>query len=57
MTNLVEFPGVAIGKARFRMQVMASHNVQQVTEAAEIVSSTVKEAREIIAGTISRFSR
>jgi aminotransferase class I and II len=49
MSNLVEFPAVGIGKARFRMQVMASHRLEQVTEAAEIVSACVAEARETLA--------
>ena len=48
MASLVEFPGVAVGKARFRMQVMASHSLEQVTKAAHIVSEAISEANDAI---------
>lgn len=35
IANLVEFPAVAKGQARFRMQVMANHTVQDITNAVD----------------------
>ena len=48
LANIAEFPGVPIGGARFRMQVMATHSLEQVTQAAEVVSAAVREARHIV---------
>lgn len=48
LLNLVEFPAVKIGAARFRLQVMASHTKEQAIEAARKISACVKEAREIV---------
>lgn len=39
LANLVEFPAVARGKARFRFQVMASHEADSIRSAAEIMSA------------------
>jgi 7-keto-8-aminopelargonate synthetase-like enzyme len=36
--NLVEFPAVARGKARFRFQVMANHKLEDMDRAAEIMA-------------------
>ena len=36
--NLVEFPAVARGKARFRFQVMATHQIEDIKKAAEIMA-------------------
>ena len=47
--NLVEFPAVAVGSARFRMQVMASHTPAQVQYAAEQVVEAIQEAKEALA--------
>lgn len=46
--NLVEFPAVAVGTARFRMQVMARHNERQVATAAAAVASAIAEARLLL---------
>jgi glycine C-acetyltransferase len=35
IANLVEFPAVAKGQARFRMQVMANHTAQDITDAVD----------------------
>lgn len=35
ISNLVEFPAVAKGQARFRLQVMANHTPEQLTAAAD----------------------
>ncbi|MFM0305600.1 pyridoxal phosphate-dependent aminotransferase family protein [Paraburkholderia sediminicola] len=43
--NLVEYPAVARGAARFRLQVMADHSVQDTTEAAQGVSTAFEVAR------------
>ena len=38
VANLVEFPAVPKGHARFRLQVMADHTEAQVAEAAAIIT-------------------
>ncbi len=35
IANLVEFPAVAKGQARFRMQVMANHTAEDVANAVD----------------------
>ena len=45
LANLFEFPGVEVGSARFRMQAMSRHTVEQGIEAATIVADAIKEAR------------
>lgn len=50
--NLVEFPAVPRGKARFRFQVMATHEADELKQAAEIMSASreaaLAELRELI---------
>ena len=48
LSNLVEFPAVARGKARFRFQVMASHTPDQVDKAAELFCQSLAEAKQMI---------
>lgn len=43
--NLVEYPAVAPGNARFRMQMMASHTMEDAVEAAGMLADLVEEAR------------
>ncbi len=45
IANLVEYPAVSRGKARFRFQVMASHTSEQVARAASIFGHSLEEAR------------
>jgi 7-keto-8-aminopelargonate synthetase-like enzyme len=45
IANLVEYPAVARGRARFRFQVMASHTPEQVARAADIFTRSLSEAR------------
>jgi glycine C-acetyltransferase len=45
IANLVEFPAVARGRARFRFQVMATHTREQIEAAVEIFSRSLEEAR------------
>lgn len=45
LANLVEFPAVARGKARFRFQVMASHAEDQIEQAVEIFAQSRESAR------------
>lgn len=47
--NLVEFPAVAIGASRFRMQVMASHTNAQAERAADIIGEAYRFAHELFA--------
>jgi glycine C-acetyltransferase len=44
VANLVEFPAVPKGAARFRLQVMADHEEEQVAEAAAIIQEAHKSA-------------
>jgi 7-keto-8-aminopelargonate synthetase-like enzyme len=48
LVNVFEFPAVAIGSARFRLQVMATHDEQQVRDAAPLVVEAVRAARESV---------
>jgi CRP-like cAMP-binding protein len=45
-TNLVEFPAVAVGSARFRMQIMPQHSTEELVRVAGIVEDVVSEAKE-----------
>ncbi len=44
MTNLIEFPAVASGTARLRMQVMTNHEPSQCKQAVEIIKLSVAAA-------------
>ena len=48
--NFVEFPAVAVGAARFRMQIMPGHTKAQLENAAAIVAEEIAKAREEVAG-------
>lgn len=50
LSNLVEYPAVAKGAARFRMQVMAGHTEENIRKAVDILSEAVTAAREDLAG-------
>jgi glycine C-acetyltransferase len=45
ISNLVEFPAVAKGQARFRLQVMAGHTAMQIAAAAERMDAAMEIAR------------
>jgi glycine C-acetyltransferase len=44
LCNLVEYPAVGKGAARFRMQVMAKHSAQNVTDAVARIKAARLEA-------------
>jgi glycine C-acetyltransferase len=44
VANLVEFPAVPKGAARFRLQVMANHDEGQIAEASEIIRNAYHAA-------------
>ena len=44
VANLVEFPAVPKGKARFRLQLMATHSEEDIRETVEIMSESLPEA-------------
>jgi 7-keto-8-aminopelargonate synthetase-like enzyme len=44
LANLVEFPAVPKGMARIRMQVMANHSEQNITDAVQILKTARQEA-------------
>lgn len=48
LVNLVEFPAVRVGAARFRMQVMADHDAADMAPAADIVMDCLAEAAELV---------
>ena len=45
IANLVEFPAVPRGTARFRFQIMASHSEAQIDRAVEVFERCLAEAR------------
>jgi glycine C-acetyltransferase len=45
LANMVEFPAVAEGRARFRLQVMAGHEFEQTRKAAQGVSAALDLAQ------------
>jgi glycine C-acetyltransferase len=45
--NLVEFPAVGIGSARFRLQVMAGHTPEHILTGAQQVVEAIQEARTV----------
>lgn len=49
-TNLVEFPAVGLGSARFRCQLMATHEPAQLAQAARDIIDAAREAAEENAG-------
>ncbi len=50
LANLVEYPAVGKGAARFRMQVMAKHSRQNVEDAVAIMARCRQEAQMELAG-------
>lgn len=44
LANLVEFPAVPKGQARFRLQVMANHSQHDIVDAVQRLSAAVEEA-------------
>lgn len=46
IVNLVEYPAVARGRARFRFQVMASHSAEQIDSAIQLFCQSLEEARQ-----------
>lgn len=50
VANLVEFPAVAKGKARFRLQVMANHTEHDIVEAVTRIDAAHRYASAEIAG-------
>jgi 7-keto-8-aminopelargonate synthetase-like enzyme len=44
--NLVEFPAVAVGAARFRMQIFPQHSPEKLVEVAGIVADEIERAKE-----------
>lgn len=55
--NPVEYPGVALGGARLRLQLMANHNLPQVRRAAGLIASAVGRANAAVGGSAVRGSR
>ena len=46
---ILEYPVVAVGAARFRLQVMASHTEEEARIAARNIAEVIAEARETVA--------
>ena len=47
ITNMVEFPGVVRGRARFRLQVQANHTFAQVGKVASILNDAIHSSGKI----------
>jgi glycine C-acetyltransferase/8-amino-7-oxononanoate synthase len=47
LANLVEYPAVPLGKARFRMQAMATHTPAQAQQAAGIIADAIQFAASL----------
>ncbi|HEY0100021.1 MAG TPA: aminotransferase class I/II-fold pyridoxal phosphate-dependent enzyme [Pyrinomonadaceae bacterium] len=50
IANMVEYPAVARGRARFRFQVMATHTPEQIDKGVSIFRRSLAEARLQLAG-------
>lgn len=50
LSNLIEFPAVAVGAARFRMQVMATHTPEQLRVGADRTAEAIAGARAGLSG-------
>lgn len=48
LVNFFEFPAVAVGASRFRMQVMAAHTEEQVLEVAPVIAQAIADARSAL---------
>jgi 7-keto-8-aminopelargonate synthetase-like enzyme len=48
--NPIEYPGVALGAARLRLQLMANHNLQQVRRAAQQIEAALHRASALVDG-------
>jgi len=46
ISNVVEFPAVPVGMARLRLQLMATHTIEQAEHAANIITEAIREAQE-----------
>lgn len=46
LTNIAEYPAVARGKARFRLQVQSNHSAEQMTFAGHALATATQDARE-----------
>jgi glycine C-acetyltransferase len=53
IANLVEFPAVPKGQARFRMQVMAKHTAQNITDAVQKLRTAFDAGREELDGLVN----
>ncbi len=47
-TMILEYPVVPIGSARFRLQVMASHTIEQAKTVVETIASAIEEAKTYV---------
>jgi glycine C-acetyltransferase/8-amino-7-oxononanoate synthase len=46
--NPIEYPGVALGAARLRLQLMANHNLQQMRRAAQQIDAALHRAGALV---------
>ena len=54
ISNLVEFPAVPKGQARFRLQVMAGHSEREIEQAANRIEKAMAEASGLIDASLSQ---
>lgn len=55
LVNLIEFPGVALGESRVRMQLMPGHTDVMLERAAEVVADAIDRAQELVHAELSNF--
>jgi glycine C-acetyltransferase len=48
LVSAIEFPAVARGHSRFRLQLMPGHTDEMLTQAATIIADAIEQAREIV---------
>lgn len=48
LVSIIEFPAVARGRSRFRLQLMPGHTDAMLTQAATIIADAIDKAREIV---------
>lgn len=54
LANLVEYPAVPFGKARFRFQVMPTHAPEAIERAADIMTAAHAEAKDLVKELLGR---
>lgn len=54
LANLVEYPAVPYGMARFRFQVMPTHTLHAIEQAADVLTSSLNDAQIMVQNLLHR---